>query len=121
MGKYIFLFFIFLFYSDKYFAQYEVVKAFPDLSFSNPVDFQNSGDGTNRIFVVEQAGIIKVFQNNPGASSEKVFLDIRDRVASGGEMGLLGLAFHPGYSQNGFFLCRLYFNKSKQAYCCCKI
>ena len=103
MGKYLLLFYIFLLCSDKFFAQYEAVNAFPDLSFNNAVDFQNPGDGSNRIFVVEQAGIIRVFYNNPGTSSDKIFLDIRDRVASGGEMGLLGLAFHPDYSQNGFF------------------
>ena len=103
MGKYFLSFFIFLLCPNEFFAQYEVVKAFPDLLFDNAVDFQNPGDGSDRIFVVEQAGIIKVFQNDPETASYKTFLDIRDRVSSGGEMGLLGLAFHPDYSQNGFF------------------
>ena len=103
MGKYFLSFYIFLLFNSNLFAQYEVVKAFPNLSFDNAVDFQNSGDGSNRIFVVEQSGIIKVFQNNPETNSIKIFLDIRDRISSGGEMGLLGLAFHPDYYLNGFF------------------
>lgn len=77
--------------------------AFPALSFSNPVDLQDPRDGTNRLFVVEQAGIIKVFENSSSVASSTVFLDIRDRVNSGGELGLLGLAFHPSYSANGYF------------------
>lgn len=103
MGKYWLLFYIFLLCSNKFFAQYEVIKAFPNLTFENPVDLQTPNDGSNRIFIVEQTGIIKAFQNNPEISSSKIFLDIRDRVTSGGERGLLGLAFHPDYVNNGLF------------------
>ena len=103
MRIYLLLFYIFLLYSNKNFAQYEVIKAFPNLTFENPVDLQAPGDGSNRIFIVEQTGIIKSFQNNPEITSSKIFLDIRDRVTSGGEMGLLGLAFHPDFINNGFF------------------
>ena len=103
MGKYLLSFYIFLLCSSKLSAQYEIVKAFPNLSFENAVDFQSPDDGSNRIFIIEQVGVIKAFQNNPETTSDKIFLDIRDRVASGGEMGLLGLAFHPDYAQNGFF------------------
>jgi hypothetical protein len=81
----------------------EVQRAFPSLTFTQPVDLQNAGDGTDRLFVVEQAGIIKVFDNDPGATSASVFLDIRPLVTSGGETGLLGLAFHPAYESNGRF------------------
>ncbi len=84
-------------------AQYQLQNAFPSLSFSSPVDLQHAGDGTDRIFVVEQAGRIKVFPNLPNQSTTKMFLDITDRVSSGGEMGLLGLAFHPNYANNGYF------------------
>ena len=100
--KILFLFIILL--PNKISAQYEVVKAFPNLSFSKPVDFQSPNDGTNRIFIVEQEGMIKVFANNSNVLSQKTFLDIRDKVnSSSSEMGLLGLAFHPNYSQNGYF------------------
>jgi glucose/arabinose dehydrogenase len=86
-------------------AQVQLQLAFPNLSFSNPLDLQNAGDGTDRIFVVTQSGVIYVFNNNPSVtqSQVKVFLDIRDRVTSGGELGLLGLAFHPNYENNGYF------------------
>jgi glucose/arabinose dehydrogenase len=84
-------------------AQYSLYNPFPNISVVDPVDLQNSGDGTNRIFVVEQAGRIKVFPNSPTVQSTKTFLDITDRVSFGGERGLLGLAFHPNYKNNGYF------------------
>jgi len=88
---------------SSYSQQYTIENAFPNLSFSNALYLTNSNDGTNRIFIVEQNGIIKVFPNTAAATSAKTFLNITDRVASGGEMGLLGLAFHPDYENNGYF------------------
>lgn len=83
---------------------YKAVEAFPKLSFKRPVDLQYPPDSTNRIFVVEQAGIISVFPNDPDAETKETFLDIRAKVDDGGnEEGLLGLAFHPDYKTNGFF------------------
>jgi hypothetical protein len=58
-------------------------------------------DGTNRLFIVQQGGIIKVVQ--PGSNTMTDFLNITSRVLSGGERGLLGLAFHPQYSTNRRF------------------
>ena len=60
-----------------------------------PLDVTHAGDGTDRIFVAEQAGRIRIV--NDGALVERPFLDIRERIRSGGERGLLGLAFHPEY------------------------
>lgn len=57
--------------------------------------------GDDRLFVVEQAGRILIFAN--GRLLEQPFLDIRDRVSSGGERGLLSVAFHPRYRENGRF------------------
>ena len=69
---------------------------------ASPLFVGHAGDGSNRLFIVERAGIIKVLQ--PGSSSPTVFLDIRSRIVSGGgEQGLLGLAFHPCYESNGRF------------------
>jgi hypothetical protein len=69
---------------------------------SSPLFVGHAGDGSNRLFIVERAGIIKVLQ--PGSSSPTVFLDIRSRITSGGgEQGLLGLAFHPLHEGNGRF------------------
>lgn len=101
--KLILSFLISLFIASNVRAQFTLENAFPNLSFSSPIDLQNSGDGTNRIFVVERAGRIKVFPNSSSATSLKTYLDITDRVSAGGEMGLLGLAFHPDYKNNGFF------------------
>ncbi len=63
--------------------------------FDSPVDVANAGDGSGRMFVVEQAGRIRLVKS--GALFERPFLDITGRIASGGERGLLGLAFHPDY------------------------
>ncbi len=67
-----------------------------------PVRLAVASDGDPRLFVLEQAGLIRIVQN--GALLPTPFLDIRDRVGSQGfEQGLLGLAFHPQYAQNGYF------------------
>jgi glucose/arabinose dehydrogenase len=68
-----------------------------------PVELTASDDGTDRLFVVEQKGTIRVFQNEQDVIEAPVFLDINKRVDSGGENGLLGLAFHPLYEGNGYF------------------
>ena len=63
--------------------------------FQSPVDVADAGDGSGRLFVVEQGGRIRVVEQ--GKLVDRPFLDISDRISSGGERGLLGLAFHPGY------------------------
>lgn len=82
---------------------YQAIEAFPKLSFNSPVDFTHANDGSNRLFLVEQRGVIQTFENNTNTETKSVFLDIVSRVSSGGEMGLLGLAFHPDFKNNGFF------------------
>lgn len=69
--------------------------------FTAPVHVTNAGDDSNRLFVVEQAGTIRIVRN--GALETGLFLDIRSRVQSGGEQGLLSLAFHPEFSTNNKF------------------
>lgn len=65
-----------------------------------PVDLQP--DGSGRLFIIEKAGIIRILEN--GQLLNEPFLDITDRVGSrGNEQGLLGLAFHPRYEENGWF------------------
>lgn len=58
-------------------------------------------DGTKRVFIIEQRGKIRLVMD--GKLQEKPLLDIRDRVAFGGECGLLGMAFHPDFARNGRF------------------
>lgn len=85
-------------------AQLQIKQAFPNLSFVEPVLLTHAGDETDRIFVIEQRGMIHVFPNQADIQSAKVFLDIRSKVNDGSsESGLLGLAFHPGYRSNGKF------------------
>lgn len=68
---------------------------------TNPLFAGNAGDGSQRLFIVEQDGIIRV--QRPGMSTSTIFLDIRSKLATVGEEGLLGLAFHPQYATNGRF------------------
>jgi len=82
---------------------YNVEVAFPNLMFTKPVGIYDPDDGTNRLFVVEQGGIIWVFNNTKNEVDKEKYLDISDLISSGGERGLLGLAFHPNYELNGFF------------------
>src|SRR5256714_214705 len=69
--------------------------------FTSPVGFANAGDGSQRLFVVEQGGKIRIVKN--GVLQSSPFLDISVRISTGGERGLLGLAFPPGYAQKGYF------------------
>ena len=65
-----------------------------------PVDLQP--DGSGRLFIIEKAGRIRIIENEQLLNEP--FLDITDRVGSrGNEQGLLGLAFHPQYEENGWF------------------
>lgn len=66
-----------------------------------PLDLEQPNDGSGRLFVVEQGGTIKILQN--GALLPQPFLNISNKVIVQGEMGLLGLTFHPGYSTNRKF------------------
>lgn len=60
-----------------------------------PLGLTYADDGSGRLFLVEQGGMILILKN--GRLLERPYLDIRDRVISGGEKGLLGLAFHPNF------------------------
>lgn len=77
--------------------------------FSSPVDIKNCGD--DRLFIVEQAGYIQIVDTN-GTHYPNPFLDIHTRVLSGGERGLLGLAFDPDFKNNKF----IYVNYTAQTH-----
>jgi glucose/arabinose dehydrogenase len=76
-----------------------VQQVFPNLTFTNPVAMLQAPNDSSRWFVVEQGGVVRVFNNDQAASTADVFVfvNISGRVASGGEMGLLGMAFHPAF------------------------
>ncbi len=67
----------------------------------NPTAITHAGDGSDRIFIVEQEGRIQIIQN--GNLLATPFLDISTRISTGGERGLLGLAFPPNYASKGYF------------------
>ena len=66
-----------------------------------PVFLADADDGSDRLFVVEQPGVIRIIDH--GRLLDEPFLDIRDKVDSGGEKGLLSVVFHPSYRDNGYF------------------
>lgn len=71
-----------------------------------PLLLTHAGDGSNRVFVGTEHGVIHVFPNDQQAAETKVFLDIQDRVSYNdkqNEEGFLGLAFHPKFKENGEF------------------
>jgi glucose/arabinose dehydrogenase len=67
--------------------------------FSSPVGVTNAGDGSGRLFVVEQGGRVRIVK---GGKITGTFLDLTSRTNASGEQGLLGLAFHPDFSTNGY-------------------
>ena len=78
--------------------------AFPHLSFERMTGLVHANDGTGRLWVLTQAGQVMVFPNDRDTTTSSVFLDIRDKASrQGNEEGLLGLAFDPGYADNGHF------------------
>ncbi|HYV37157.1 MAG TPA: PQQ-dependent sugar dehydrogenase, partial [Gemmataceae bacterium] len=108
----------------------ETVVAFPNLNFTGykanaaggkkggirPIVLTHAGDGSNRVFVALQQGIIHVFPNDQKATETKVFLDIQKKVffnIAQNEEGFLGLAFHPKYKTNGEFFAFYTINRAK--------
>jgi glucose/arabinose dehydrogenase len=76
-------------------------RVYTQLDFVRPVALLQAPLDDNRWFVVEQAGVVRAFDNDPAVAATSVFIDISDRVRSGGEAGLLGMALHPDFAANG--------------------
>ena len=92
----------FLFFSNHVISQPPVVSLNPVVStgLNLPIQFVNAGDGTNRVFIVEKGGTVKVY--DAAFNFLSLFLTVSN-VSTDGERGLLSLAFHPDYANNGFF------------------
>ena len=86
----------------------QLARAFPNLKPRRPVAITHAGDGSNRLFILSEHGQVLVIPNDQAASELGTFLDIEPQVDyedKENEEGLLGLAFHPKYKENGqFFL-----------------
>lgn len=82
-------------------AGIQTQQVFADVNLASPTALvQAPGDAT-RWFAIDQAGLITVFNNDTVNATESTFLNITGRVQSGGEAGLLGIAFHPDFATNG--------------------
>jgi glucose/arabinose dehydrogenase len=66
-----------------------------------PEGLDNAGDGSGRLFIIEQGGLVRILKD--GVLNPVPFLDLTQKVNCCGEKGLLGLAFHPNYAANGYF------------------
>lgn len=83
-----------------------IERTFSHLRFNRPVYLTGAGDSSERLFVVEHAGIIRWFSQTEENPISRVFLDISDRVSRlGNEEGFSGFAFHPKFKENGFVFC----------------
>jgi glucose/arabinose dehydrogenase len=94
-----YLYFLIALCSVTGFSQTIGIQSFAT-GFSSPVEIANAGD--DRLFVVQQTGIIKILNANQ-TTNPSAFLNISSLLSTGGERGLLGLAFHPNYATNGYF------------------
>jgi len=84
----------------------QIERAFPSLKFNRPIVLTHAGDGSDRVFIASQLGVIHVLPNDQQAATTKTFLDMSKLVVykdKENEEGLLGLAFHPKFKQNGQF------------------
>ncbi|MEH6408159.1 MAG: PQQ-dependent sugar dehydrogenase [Leeuwenhoekiella sp.] len=90
---------LFVFSGLNFYAQQIDIESFAT-GFTKPLNIQNAGD--DRLFIVEQGGLIKIVSSD-GNVNETPFLDLSPLISTGGEKGLLGLAFHPSYQTNGIF------------------
>lgn len=84
-------------------AQEDAITLSPIVTegLEKPVFLTHAGDGSTRIFILEQAGRVRILEQ--GVLLPTPFLDITDRILAGGERGLLGLAFHPEFRRNSRF------------------
>jgi glucose/arabinose dehydrogenase len=106
--------------AEKKMEGVKTVLAFPKLEWEGwaPVDERgkpqvmrnlelvSANDGTDRVFVMSQSGMVHVFENDPNVEKATMFLDIRERVhdwQKDNEEGLLGFAPHPNFGKNGRF------------------
>lgn len=94
-------------FASEVYSQQIILEEFATVS--NPTEITASPSNDNRLFAVDQSGLIKIVNTN-GTIEATNFLNITDRVNFSGEMGLLGLAFHPQFATNRYFY--VYYNRA---------
>src|SRR4051794_1864038 len=83
---------------------YQLVNAFGANTFSQPLCLRTPPGETNRMFVLEKAGLIQMVTNIGAASPRKsTYMSLQSGLSTSSEQGLLGLAFHPQFQSNGYF------------------
>ncbi len=91
-----------------------IERVFSTLRFDRPVYLTGAGDQSQRIFVVEQAGVIRWFSKQEEQPTSDIFLDIREWISRrGNEEGLIGFAFHPEFKNNGYVYCHFSSKRDK--------
>ena len=114
MKRFYLLFILFIFQQSVSDAQYSLTGVFTTSTFNKPLEMVPANDGSSRLFIVGQRGVINIVDPLQPSLPAKTFLDISDRVSpSGLEPGLLGLAFHPQFSVNRYFY--VYYTKDTPA------
>lgn len=78
-----------------------VESAFPNLFFNGLIGLSHPPEDDSFLYAIIRGGTVDAFANDTGTNSKTTILDISDQVSTSGEMGLLGLAFHPNFAENG--------------------
>ncbi len=91
-----------------------IERAYSQLRFDRPVYLTGAGDGSGRVFVVEQGGVVRWFSQTEDNPTSRVFLDMSGLVSRrGNEEGLIGFAFHPDFKNNGQLFCHYSSNSNR--------
>ena len=84
----------------------EFEQVYENIEFNLPLGIRFPDDGTNKVYIVERAGIVKVLDNEPDVETSSVFLDISERFDTAPAGDLFAIEFHPEYADNGYFFAK---------------
>lgn len=90
----------------------QFTELFPGVNFGSITDIKPLADGSGALAVVSREGLIQTMDPATDATSPLLFLNLADQIVASGEQGLLGLAFHPDYANNGRFFVNYTTNRS---------
>lgn len=98
-----------LFFQTKTFSQPPVINFQSVITgLTAPIDIVNAGDGSNRLFIAQQNGLIKVWNGTMLSD----FMNVASSISTGGERGLLSMAFHPNFNGNSNRFFYLYYTNT---------
>ncbi len=114
MKKILILLILLLSLSDVFAQNYIIKQAFVNYTFDRPTEMISSIDKTNRLFVLQQRGIIWVFKNDTAINSKKIFINLTQVQQTGYEGGLMAMAFHPNFKSNRYFYINYSFDSASK-------